>query len=203
MSSKIIIVQPEDVWSLFQREQWVLRTQLKKIAENPEFSVVVYLTVEQGMAQIVVYVDDNEFFSEMCVSESDCTRTVRKVYENYLTSRIMNELFGEEYEGEQNEEEYSRYKIETEIDDRENELNIAVSDFLSTVLDGISIEDITDEADLIYDDIKEHFLEYLARKWDLPIRRPMYLEDESGEEFFEEYPYECMEFDDEDNPVYK
>ena len=24
-----------------------------------------------------------------------------------------------------------------------------------------------------------------------------------GEEFFTEYPYECMIFDDEDNPIYK
>ena len=31
----------------------------------------------------------------------------------------------------------------------------------------------------------------------------MILEDENGEEFFEEYPYDCMEFDDPDNPVYE
>jgi hypothetical protein len=43
----------------------------------------------------------------------------------------------------------------------------------------------------------------MARKWGLMIRRPMFLEDEAGEEFFEEFPYDCIEFEDEDNPIYK
>ena len=55
----------------------------------------------------------------------------------------------------------------------------------------------------VYDDLKEHFLEYMARKWGLVIHRPMFLEDENGEEFYEDYPYDCIEFEDEDNPIYK
>ena len=51
------------------------------------------------------------------------------------------------------------------------------------------------------DDIKEHVLEYIARKHRLPIYRPMYLEGEDGKDFYSEYPYEEMIFD--YNPIYE
>lgn len=201
MSYETIITQPQDVWSLFLKERDVLRTQLKEIAENPEFGVVVYLTCSAEMAEIVVDVDDNEFYSETCFNEQDCTATVRMVYEKYLTDKIID-IFCEDEEEQEQEKAYRRQQIEIDIDDRESQLDIAIYDFLGVVLDDFSLDDFTDESDKIYEDIKEHFLEYLARKWGLPIRRPMYLEDENGEEFFEEYPYDCMEFEDEDNPTY-
>ena len=100
------------------------------------------------------------------------------------------------------DEEYTRYEEESEIDEREAEIYEAVVSFLSTILE-TDIDSFVDDADLIYEDCAEHFLEYLSRKWGFEIRRPMYLEDENGEEFYEEYPYECMEFEDEDNPIYK
>lgn len=193
-----IIVQSSEVWGLFQREREVLATHQRKIGENPEFGAEVFLEESDGKPNIVAYLDDEEVYSELCVSESDCKTTVQKFYDEYLTEKVLNRYFGEE-----DEDDYTHFEEQSEIDDREAELDMAVEDFLGVVLDGFSLDDVVDVSDEICEDIKEHFLEYLARKWCLPIRRPMYLEDEDGEEFFEEYPYECMEFEDEDNPIYK
>ncbi len=193
-----IIVQASEVWGLFQREREALATHQRKIGENPEFGAEVFLEESDGKPNIVAYLDDEEVYSELCVSESDCKTTVQKFYDEYLTEKVLNRYFGED-----EEDDYTHFEEQSEIDDREAELDMAVEDFLSIALDGFNLDDVVDMSDEICEDIKEHFLEYLARKWSLPIRRPMYLEDEDGEEFFEEYPYECMEFEDEDNPIYK
>lgn len=193
-----IIVQSSEVWGLFQREREALATHQMKIGENPEFGAEVFLEESGGKPNIVAYLDDEEVYSELCVSESDCKTTVQKFYDEYLTEKVLNRYFGED-----EEDDYTHFEEQSEIDDREAELDMAVEDFLGVVLEGFSLDDVVDVSDEICEDIKEHFLEYLARKWCLHIRRPMYLEDEYGEEFFEEYPYECMEFDDEDNPIYK
>ena len=101
-----------------------------------------------------------------------------------------------------NDEEESLLEQQDAIEEREMELDIAVSEFISAVLGGDAYLDSEDYDDII-EDCKDHFLEYLARKHGLDIFRPMVLEDEDGEDFYEEYPYECMEFDDEDNPIYQ
>lgn len=192
-----IFVEASEVWGLFQREKEELKRHERKIAENPEFGAAIYLTEENDRPSIVAYLDDEQVYAELCVSESDCRTTVQKFYSEYLTDKVLERYFGED------EDDYTHFEEQSEIDDREAELDMAVEDFIGVVLDGFCLDEVADISDEICEDVKEHFLEYLARKWSLPIRRPMYLEDEDGEEFFEEYPYECMEFDDEDNPIYK
>ena len=121
---------------------------------------------------------------------------IKNIYETYLTDKVvatLSELDGGELLTDE--------EIEGIIDERECELDCAVSDFLMVVLHDY-FDDLTTDYAEICDDLKEHFLEYIARKHDLPVYRPMYLEYDDGDEF-EEYPYENMEFDDEDNPVYK
>lgn len=201
MSARIY-VETSDVWELFQRCKDDLLKHERKIAENQEYGVAIYLTDDgHGYPNIIASLDDEEVYSEMCISESDCKVTTQKFYDEYLSERILDRYFGEDDDAA-NEEWVSHLEEEEEIDDRESELDAAVYDFLTVVLDGILVEEMVDGADEILEDIKEHFLEYIARKWDLPVRRPMYLEDNDGV-FYEEYPYECMEFDDEDNPIYK
>ena len=70
---------------------------------------------------------------------------------------------------------------------------------LFDLLDKSVAEDVIEE---IADDVKEHTLEYIARRHGLPIYRPMYLEDEDGKDFYSEYPYEEMIFEDY-NPIYE
>lgn len=101
------------------------------------------------------------------------------------------------YVEDDSEEEYDDEQML--IDEREEEIDSAVREFVNIVSD-TGCYNLTDEA---MDDLKEHFLEYMYRKWGIGIYRPMYLEDaDTGEDYFTEYPYDDMVFED-DNPIYK
>ena len=207
---KTVIVQPWDVWDVFFKNLPELRSHLKRIAENTEYGVVIYVTEEDNLPDIQVYVDDDLLYSEACVSRDDCAKTVRKIYEDYLTSSVVDKLIesykqDEEPQEEMTDDDYEEYahdELEGEIEEREDEIDLAISDLLETVCDS-DIRTFCDNAEEIMEDCKEHFLEYLYLKWGFEIRRPMFLEDEHGVEFYEEFPYDCIEFEDADDPIYK
>ena len=208
--AKKILVEAWDVWKVFYQNLDDLRTHLKRIAENTEYGVVIYVTEEDNLPSIQVYIDDNVFYTEECVNERDCTSTVRKIYEDYLTQTVIDKIVERNREEAQDEmtdedddyDSYTQDELEMEIDEREGEIDIALGDLLETVCDA-DIRTFCDNADEIMEDCKEHFLEYLFLKWGFEIRRPMILEDEHGVEFYEEFPYDCIEFEDADNPIYK
>ena len=98
---------------------------------------------------------------------------------------------------------YDDEEIEWEIERSEGALDEAVEYFISSILDDEhSVFGDVPIPEYVIKDCKEHFLEYLYRKHKFNIRRPMVLEDESGEDFYEEYPYPCLVFEDESNPIY-
>lgn len=193
-----IVVQAEDLWKYFQANKPDFATSMHEIASNDEFGTVVFVTEEDGLPKLVVFLDGDEIYSEITVSAADCEKTAKKIYSDYLTSKVVDILMDKDA----GEDEYSRLDLETMIDDRELELDDALLMFFGEIFKDDACMDYYLDDDMI-EDVKEHFLEYLARKWELPIYRPMFLEDEDGEEFFEEYPYEYIIFDDEDNPIYK
>lgn len=200
-----ILVEASEVWDLFHREFFASnkpRLYERKIAENPELGTAIFMTGEEGKPNIAAYLDNEAVYEELCISELDCKTTVQKFYDDYLTEKFLNRYLDEDAEDDE-DEQGTHFAQQSEIEDREAELDMAVDDFLSVAIDGLSLADFADEADVVCEDVKDHFCEYLARKWGLPIRRPMYLEDEDGEDFYAEYPYICMEFDDEDNPIYQ
>lgn len=180
-----IMVEADEVWGYFQQNKDELRNNAHVIAENDEFGVEITIAEEFGFPYIVVTADGYQYTEEYPASKSDCSAIVRELYDTYLTERFFVE-----------EEEETRFDQEDSISERELELDEAIMCLLEVILE----EDpamLGANADTICDDIKEHILEYLARKYALPIRRPMVLEDaDTGEEFLSEYPYSCMVFDD-------
>ena len=101
------------------------------------------------------------------------------------------------YIEDESEEEYDDEQML--IDEREEEIDAAVRDLVN-IVSVTGCYNLTDEA---VDDLKDHFLEYMHRKLGISIYRPMYLEDaDTGEDYFTEYPYDDMVFED-DNPIYK
>lgn len=193
---KEITIEASDVWGYFCKHKDELSKFMHQIAENKEYGTVVFVTEESGLPSIVVTADGAQVYEEMAVSESDCAKTVRKIYEDYLTDKVIATL------GDEGGVDLTEMEIEDMITEREDELDLAVMDFMTVALDGY-VDDNSPDFDDICSDLKEHFLEYMARKHGLLVRRPMWLEYEDGTEEFEEYPYENMEFDDEDNPIYK
>ena len=192
-----IVLSPSQVWSYIQNNREELKKEMVEIASNDEYGVVVYVTIDDCIPTVVVQADDIEVYSEGIVSPTDCESTVTKIYDDYLTGRITEIIASMEEEGLDNAD----LDREIMIEDREAELDDAFYALLATVCDSDDYVELSFDDEMM-DDIKEHVLEYIHRKWGVDIRRPMFLEDEDGDEFFEEYPYFHMEFDDEDNPLY-
>lgn len=196
--SEQITVTPSEVWNYYYAHKQDLKTHMHLIASNEDYGVEIYITDENNDPCIVVTADDRQVFSDTAITLKDCGDLATKVYDDYLTDKALDILTTPaEQEEELTEEEA--------INLRESEIDCAVYNFLTEVLEGYVDLD-SRHTDEICDDLKEHFLEYMYRKHDLPIRRPMYLIfDEDGKEVeeFVEFPYEEMEFEDEDNPIYK
>lgn len=194
---KEVHYEPEEIWPLYLRSGKEVADGYLLIAENEDFGIQIFLTEEGSMPVIAVFADDDEVYEEATVSQNDCTQTVKKIYDDFLDpQRVVQKLI--DLGADETADSVSK-DDEDLILDREEELREAMSDFFSVVLDGCRVTDKT-----IVNDCIDHFLEYIARKWGIEdIRRPMFLEDENGDEFFEEYPYEVMEYEDEDNPIYK
>lgn len=184
----LILYSPEETWEHFQENKDELKKSMIMIANNIEYGVEIYITEKNNLPNFVVTADNIQVFEEGAVNEADCIRTANKIYDLYLTTRAISSL-----------DSSFDYENEELISNRESELDIAVYSFISEVLGGCPINDnIFDE---IVDDVKDHFIEYLARKFELDPYRPMVIEYDDGSESFEEYPYKYLEFDD-DNPIY-
>ena len=198
-----IILAADKVWDYYCVHKEELKTSQHKIAENADFGVEIYLTEDGKWAEIDVYCDDSPVYSESMLSYRDCCDTVKRIYGKYLSSNIVSALpAAAPAKKSEVKEEPSRVDLEDAIQEREDELSDAVIAFLRDTV-GESLEWCSLEFDEMCDDLKEHFLEYIARKYGVDVYRPMFLVDEKGEEFFVEYPYDNMIFDDPDNPIYK
>ena len=97
------------------------------------------------------------------------------------------------------DEDYADNDLEIEV--TEDDIRETTRDFISYVT-GLSAMMISDKE---LEDCTNHFLEYLARKWEhTDIVRPMKLKDaDTGESYFTRHPYEDIVWSDPDNPLYK
>lgn len=199
---EVIERAPTEVWDLFQRKRKELTATYERIAYNSDIGIEIYLSSEWKDGKddgyfpcITVFMDDNEIYDEVAVDETDCENTVKKIYFEYLSEeRLVNRLADEE-DGTEDE-------AQAEIEMSEDFLCGSTLDYIEN-LTGEPLEKVVGEREAyeIAQDVLDHMCEYLYRKHHVSVRRPMILEDEDGEEFYEEYPYECMEF--EDSPLYE
>ena len=184
-----IMYSPDEVWKRAVNSKI---EGLNLIAEDDSKGVEIYVGVDRSEPEktviIYVFVDGITECSEEVSSPEECEERLNEIYSAYLS-----------------EDDFIRDEdiCDDKIAEREDELDQAVMDFLATVL-GEGFYDLdSDSNGEIVEDCKEHFLEYIARKFSISIYRPMYLEDEDGTDFYTDTPYEDMVFDDEDNPIYK
>jgi hypothetical protein len=197
MAQKIIL-QPDEVWDYFVEHEEECDECMFEIASCSEYGTAVYLSrSSKGIGCITVEADDQEVYNEEVIDAEDTKKTVQKVYDDYLTDKVIEIL--SDFEPQEDD---TLQDQEDEIAMREEELDNLIWDFVMGVFGGETYADFDCTGEVL-DDLKDHFLEYMYRKHGFDIYRPMVLEDEDGTEFFEEYPYEHMVFDDEDNPMYK
>lgn len=175
-----ITVAPENVWEYFHSHIDELDTNMNLIAETSDGFVGIYITEKDGNPMFVVEDCDEMVDEGIAINKFDCEEKANKLYAEYIG-------FVDENTYDNNEEI---------IDQREDELDAIFQNLIMDIMGNYFEDDFDD----IVADVKEHTLEYMARKHGLPIFRPMFLEDENGD-FFSEYPYSEMIFDD-FNPVY-
>ena len=191
-----IMIDSSELWDYCEENEDTLLTAQHMIAENPDYGMSVWITCESGSPEIIVESDDIEIYREEILNGKDAKRTADRIYEEYLSIKAIETVTEAEDDGTvyvDDEDEDNQVLI----NEREDDLDAAVMEFVNIVSD-TGCYNIKDE---VLDDLKEHFLEYMHKTWGIGIYRPMYLEDvDTGEEYFTEYPYEDMVFDDEDDP---
>lgn len=213
-----IIIEPENIWDYFEENLDSLETIMHTVAENKEYGTEICLTNDGGLPCFVVTADDVEVETATCWEKTNCIFEAKRLYDWYLTDKAVQAIadaldtkearkFSDVYDDEGFYDEYnystedeSLLMLEEEIDDRESDLRWAIGNFLETVLSDSNVNG--DEFIEMEEDCLEHFLEYIHLKHGLDIYRPMWIKYEDGSEEFEEFPYEHLDFDDEDNPIY-
>lgn len=170
---------PDRVWAYYTQHKTELAYSEKIIADNPEYGIEITMTsFGKGCCTIIVTADDTPIREEE-VDSTDCRAVVTELYDEYLTPSAIDSLdTGANIEAD----ELSDMHV------REIELDEAIVAFVEAATDSFN-PSLSAEA---IRDLKEHFLEYLWEKHRISPYRPMYLEDENGVKFYDEFPYECM-----------
>lgn len=205
------LVTPEGLWNFLEQNLSSLKGgSLLLVAEKKEYGVKILATANiDGVPKLIVEEDDEEIYSEELMGECDAKNTLERIYDQYMSSQaILNAIEKEnDYDGswtvdDEEPDDLSPEELEDmDIEAREEELDDAVACFLETVTGYPAPYFSAEETE----DIKNHFLEYLARKWEhRDIYRPMRLVDcETGNLYFAENPYEEIIYEDDGNPIYK
>ena len=197
----VISCPPSDVYDLFCEVKDV--HDMFELARNDSYGVVIYIGQAYGGPEFIVEIDDEPVYSE-CYCEREgyedteapiwCRERAIKLYDTCLSAYVLDLLDGDVSLEDDDEER----NIETEMEDREFELDDSFDTVLYMALRNSGVSLSLEDEEKIKDDLKERCLEYLARQYKIPIWRPMHLVGEDGEEFLEEYPYEHMIFDEKD-----
>ena len=132
-----IHVPADEVWSFFQKNKDRLEKEMVAIAENDDTDYAVYLTEDYGYPTFFVCKGDAEpEYEEGAISADDCLKTARKCYSQYLfpVSVCSQKSFQEDDDNDENEIEDNSQEIQDIMYEREDELRMALCDFLQVVL---------------------------------------------------------------------
>ena len=197
-----IHVPANDVWKFFQNNKKRLGEEMVAIAENEDTKYAVYLTEEDNYPLFSVCKGKGApEYEEGAIDEKDCMDTAKRCFSRFLFPVTVNskQTIPDFPDDDEDDEWFARREIEDEIYEREDELQLAMADFLQVALktgnDYVDIMDFYGED--IVGEVLDYVLEFLAEEMCFPIYRPIFIEDEdTGEEIFEEYPYGTGVWDD-------
>ena len=203
-----IHIPADAVWGFFQASRKRLNKEMVLIAENTDTEYAVYLTEENDLPVLAVAKGNEKIeYKEPCVSEEDCTAVSKKFYTRYLFPVVITDnkyVPGDNPDGGKEESDETWMDIEDAMYERDDELCLAMADFLAIALqegdnDGTNIlEAYGYEA---VDEILDGFLKELSEDYGFHIYRPMIItEKESGCEVFTEFPYDEYDIDGTDEP---
>ena len=200
-----IHIPADAVWGFFQESRKRLNKEMVLIAENTDTEYAVYLTEENDLPVLAVAKGDEKTeHKEHCVSEDDCTTVAKKFYTRYLFPvMITDDKYIPEDVPDDGEDE-TWMDMEDAMYERNDELSLAMADFLAIALqegdnDGTNILETYGYE--VVDEILDGFLKELSENYGFHIYRPMIVtEKESGCEVFTEFPYDEYDIDGVDEP---
>lgn len=197
-SNMKVYVPTEELWSFYLENIERCENEMILIAENTDTKYAVYLTDEDGKLMLSVCKGTEEpEYEEYVLNDDDCANTVKKLLFRYLIPFKVVDGGAVPAKGppdgtEEDEANLSRQDMEDKIYEREDELDLALKDFLAVVLqeeDGEAVLNCYGQA--LIEEILDHFLEYLAKEQCLEISRPMFiLDEETGSEIYAQFPYD-------------
>lgn len=201
-----VYVPVEDLWGFYIENSQRCAEEMILIAENTSTKYAVYMTEESSQLMFSVCKGDREpEYEEYAMNDDDCAKTAKKLLLRYLVPftvtdgrvSIPETLPDVDDDGACP----SRQDIEDEIYEREDELDIALKEFLAVVLqleDADTVLAACEQACI--DEILNDFLEYLGNEQGLEVFRPMFvLDEETGCEVYTQFPYEEYDFTADDN----
>lgn len=191
-----IHVPADSVWAFAQENRSRLASELVLIAENTDTQYGVYVTIEDGHPLLAVAKGNGKIeYKEPCINEDDCGVVAKKLFVRYLFPVLVTD---DKYVSQDDLDEYDEDMVaEMEADrqdaiyEREDELFLAMTDFLSAVLG----EDNSDEIVEMYgaevvQDLLDDVLKLLSSSG-FSIYRPTFIRDEeTGDEIYTEFPYD-------------
>ena len=188
-----IYIPAADVWSFFENNKKRLSEEMVIIAENTEIEYAVYLTEENGYPLFVVCQGSNDAeYNEGAISQKDCEDTAQRCFLRYLYPVTVTSTKNRISSDNDLDDECIKQEMEETMYEREDELTMAMDDFLQVALCG----DSAGGSDLVgtYDpelinDVLEHTLQYIAESYKLPVYRPTFIVNDLGEDEYIEYPY--------------
>lgn len=194
-----MLVEPDGIWQFFEENLEALQSGARlTVAERMEYGIQI-LAGFDDYPKLIVEQDEEKVYEECCFNAKDASDTLRRMSDDYLTSKAILDAMDEEEADSVDDEDYADNDLEIEV--TEDDIRETTRDFISYVT-GLSAMMISDKE---LEDCTNHFLEYLARKWEhTDIVRPMKLKDaDTGESYFTRHPYEDIVWSDPDNPLYK
>ncbi|MBQ0014748.1 MAG: hypothetical protein KBS82_05450 [Oscillospiraceae bacterium] len=197
-----VSVSPEEVWGFFKDnpDSFALPNSSVPIANNYDYGIEICISKEQssGMPRVCVSEDNEIVFEETLYDEEYCAKEMVDIYNEYLSDEhlvqtrigLSSDIDDEDgFDMDENTQQAA-------IDEREAELGIAFEELLDLLTwgsDGFfeaqyeGVDDITKSClDLV--------CKHLKKEFGISVYRPMILKDyETKEDFYEEYPYDCMD----------
>lgn len=194
-----IYIPATEVWSFYLQNSYRCKKEMVLIAENTDTEYAVYITDEDDALMLSVCKGDKSpEYEEYALNAEDCANITKKMMLRYLIPFAIvngrtvlpdNLPKGLEDDGELS---FSRRDMEDEMYEREDELDLAIKDFLTVVLQESDSDRLLAnyQQDFI-DEVLDEFLRILAKDYCCEIFRPMFIGDtETGCEIYTQFPYE-------------
>jgi hypothetical protein len=184
-----IHVPADRVWAYYKRYEGELMKSLHVIADWQECGITVYLTSFNGEPTFQVFADDNVEYEDSARTREECEEVADYIYDTYLTPNVFGALDHSSHAAEDDPD----YDL---VEDRESEIDNALTEFLEVILDHgelMSNQNATDPADPLFQEIKDHFIEFLACDIGYKMYRPTVCKGTDGEECIVNYPYELYD----------